>query len=234
MKVRSVALAVIVALLVGLVALSALASASSVPIVPVVRCPTTGFLPAGVKSGVPSRIDVLGRPSSVRGLDAYTNFEEFLIGPAGMRCSGAVGADGNGSITVWPIGRPAPTQHAHGDGLTLFLDPACASCRAAEACPFLPKLAASVGFPCSTTSIPKGEGVYHLNADATDFEDPPGVPGDGWPSGGPDPANGLVGVNVGQGSAVYRATCTLPASEHRICTISLNDVLAGYGQTPPP
>ena len=73
----------------------------------------------------------------------------------------------------------------------------------------------------------------HLNADATDFEDPPGVAGDGWPSGGPDPANGIVGVNVDQGSAVYRATCTLPASEHRIRTISLNDVLAGYGQTPP-
>jgi hypothetical protein len=231
MNVRSVALALTVALLVALVAVSASAVASSGPSVPVVRCPTTGFLPPGAKSRAPSRIGVLGSPSSVRGLAAYTNFEEFLVGPAGMRCSGAVGADGNGNITVWPAGRAARTQHARSDGLTLILDPACASCRAADACPFFPKLAASLGFPCSTTSIPKGEGVYHLNADATDFEDPPGVAGNGWPSGGPDPANGIDGVNVGQASSVYRSTCTLPKSEHGICTISLNDVLARYGQT---
>lgn len=224
-------LAVVVAVSVAVGAASV--SAASGPTVAVVRCATSGFLPPGAKSKTPSRVAVLGAPSSIRGLVAYTNFEEFLVAPAGMRCSGSVGADGNGEILVWPSGYAAPSQHSRYEGLTLRLDPACASCRAADACPFFPTFAASVSFPCSATAIPHGERVYALNSAETTFEDPPGVPGDGWPSGGRDPANGVVGVNASENSSVYRATCTLPASEHSVCTVILNDVLARYGAKPP-
>jgi hypothetical protein len=61
------------------------------------------------------------------------------------------------------------------------------------------------------------------------FEDAPGVAGSGWPSGGSDPANGLVGYDSSEDDAVYRSTCTLPAGDHALCTTSLNDVLRRYG-----
>ena len=222
-------LRMLVVVVLGSMGLGTQAWASPAGSVPVVRCPTT-FGVQGTVRKAPASLVVLGHPSLPRGLDAYTNFEEFLVAPAGMKCSGGVGADGNGGISVWPAGRGPPTQHSHYEGLTLILDPACAGCRAADACPFLPKFAASLSFPCSTAAIPRGEQVYDLNTDTTLFEDPPGVAGDGWPSGGRDPANGIVGVNVDEGSSVYRSTCTLPALDHWMCTVSLNDVLARYGQ----
>jgi hypothetical protein len=228
-RVKPLPMLVVVAL--ASIGLGTQAWASPAGSVPVVRCPTT-FGVQGTARNAPASLVVLGHPSSTRGLAAYTNFEEFLVAPAGMKCSGGVGADGNGSISVWPPGHSPPTQHSHYDGLTLILDPACAGCRAADACPFLPNFAASLSFPCSTGDIPHGEQVYHLNADTALFEDPPGVGGDGWPSGGRDPANGIVGVNVDEGSSVYRSTCTLPAFDHWMCTVSLNDVLARYGQRP--
>jgi hypothetical protein len=62
------------------------------------------------------------------------------------------------------------------------------------------------------------------------FEDPPGIAGSGWPSGGADPANGVVGlVGSPENELVYRSTCTLPASEHAICTASQNDLISRYG-----
>jgi hypothetical protein len=206
----------------------AAAATSSSGVVPVVRCPTVFAIPSEARKP-PASVVVLHDPSSTHGLVAYTNTELFLIGPAGMQCSGFLAVDGGTNLFVWPRGAGKPTQHSHSRALSLMVDPACASCRAEDGCPFFPKFAASLSFPCANGRPPEGEGVYALSADATTFEDPPGVAGDGWPSGGPDPANGIVGVNPSQDSSVYRATCTLPQSEHSICTVSLNDVFDRYG-----
>jgi hypothetical protein len=151
-----------------------------------------------------------------------------------MKCSGIVGEDSCSDLVVWPKGITKPASHSRSDGITLTVYPLCASGRAAIACPFFPRLAASLTFPCSTTSLPPEEHEYVIDANATTFQDPPGVPGDGWPSGGPDPANGIVGINPNQESLVYRATCTLPKSETWICTVSLNDVFDRYGVNPTP
>ena len=195
--------------------------------VPVIRCPTR--FGAQQKVVWPRKITARGSPSSVRGLVAYSNSQVFLIGPAGLACSGIVAVDGGQLVTTWPRGHAAPRQHTRSDGQTLWLDPACAGCKAADACPFFRTLAASLGFPC-THGVATGERVYHLSSRITLFEDPPGVAGSGWPSSGPDPANGVVGL---QGNPafplVYRSTCTLPASQHRTCTVSLNDVITRYG-----
>ena len=180
----------------------------------------------------PTNVAVLGHPSSTRGLIAYTNTWDFLVGPAGMACSGEVGADGGSTLTVWPRGRPAPTVHAHEPGLTLFIEPACVGCKAFEACPFFSQFAVTEQMPCPS-GIPPGERAYGLTPHATLFEDPPGVAGDGWPSGGSYPANGIVGDGSAASDPVYRATCTLPASEHAICTVSLNDVFGRYGLLSP-
>jgi hypothetical protein len=206
-------------------------SATSARRVAVFKCPTTfGITPQ--QQSVPTSLNVLGAPRSTSGLVAYTNTEAFLVAPAGMACSGTVAADGGQQIIVWPKGSSTPSQHSQTDGLTLSLDPACASCKASDACPFLVSVAKSLGFPC-TTDVPAAESVDRLSAQLIAFEDPPGLAGDGWPSSGPDPANGVLGVSGSANQAwrgsVFRSTCTLPASEHALCTTVLNDVIARYG-----
>jgi hypothetical protein len=195
--------------------------------VPVVRCKTV----FGIQNRVvwPSSVRVLHAPASVKGLVAYSNSQLVLIGPAGMDCSGIVATDGGSQVVAWPYGHARPGQHSRGDGLTLTIDPACASCKADDACPFFTALATSEGFPCSA-GIPAGEQVHRVGSDLAEFEDPPGVAGSGWPSGGADPANGVVGLaGPANNRLVYRSTCTLPAAEHAVCTVGLNDVLSRYG-----
>lgn len=196
------------------------------PTVPTVRC-RTEFGASPPPTRIPSRVAVRGGPRSVDGIVAYTNRVLFLIAPAGMACSGLDAADGGSVLLLWRHGEHKPTQHSHQAGLSLTLDPACSSCRAEEACPFFPALARQLDFPCIAT-VPTREVVDHISRRLILFQDPPGVPGDGWPSGGPDPANGLVGITP-RYDEVYRATCTLPASRHQACTTSLNDVISRYG-----
>ena len=202
------------------------AGVASARSVRVVRCRTEfGVAPGNV--AVPSRLVVRGSPRSTAGLVAYTNTNLFLIGPAHMACSGEVGADGNSTVLVWQRGQGSPRPHSHGRALSLTLDPACAFCRAVEACPFFPSFASKLGFPC-TSRIPRAETVTYLSPHAYDFVDPPGVRGDGWPSGGHYPADGVVGITR-KYEEVYRSTCTLSARKGGTCAVSLNDVLARYG-----
>jgi hypothetical protein len=194
--------------------------------VDVVRCPTQ-FGVAGPAPRTPATINVSS--SSTRGLVAYTNTASYLVAPRGMRCSGGVGADSTSLIVVWPRGQARPGIHARTDGLTLLLDPACVGCQAGDACPFFRALARRLSFPCSS-GIPAGERVSRPAPTLALFEDPPGVAVSGWPSGGPDPANGVVGsTGTASDVLVYRSTCTLPAREHAICTMSLNDLIRRYG-----
>jgi hypothetical protein len=197
--------------------------------IPVVRCRTVS-VPG---SSLPSRLRVLGSPRTVAGLVAYTNTELFLVGPARMSCSGVISQDGGTKLLVWPRGKRLPQQDSDEDGITLVSAPVCAGCQAEYACPFFAAFARRLGFPC-TTGIPSREKVTRPNPHLVLFQDPRGVAGDGWPSGGPDPANGTVLI---QGSlkpgprerSVYRSTCTLPAIDNAICTVSLNDTIARYG-----
>jgi hypothetical protein len=194
----------------------------------VVRCHTTFGVTPG-KLTLPSRVRVYGAaPSAASHLVAYTNTEMFLIGPAGMACSGIVAADGGSQITVWSIGKAAPARHSAGEGLTLTLDPACASCRADDACPFFRSFAAGLGFPC-TSGVSAGERVDRLSSQVVYFTDAPGLAGDGWPSGGYFPADGLAGIRGSATSGtVFRTTCTLPMAKSAVCAISLLNVLRSY------
>jgi hypothetical protein len=98
---------------------------------------------------------------------------------------------------------------------------------AVAACPFFPAYAAKLGFPCMS-GIPSGEIITRPSSNVALFEDPPGVVGDGFPSGGGDPANGIDGIK-GRYGQQYSATCTLPERDHTPCTVILNDALARYG-----
>ena len=209
-------------------ALLATTSSGAAPVmIPVARCATV-FGAGGPPRHVPSTVEV-SASGPTHGLVAYTNTEIFLIAPRGLRCSGLVAADGGSEVIAWAPGAPKPTLHSHGIGLTLNIDPACAGCKADDACPFFTALASTLGFPCSL-GVPPKELVSRPRADLALFEDPPGVAGSGWPSGGHYPANGVVGTRGSpRDGSVYRSTCTLPAAEHAICTESLDDVIARYG-----
>jgi hypothetical protein len=215
-----------VALCAALLATNA-AGAATVRI-PVVRCATV-FGVSGPARHVPGTVAITGG-GPTHGLVAYTNTELFLIGPRGLRCSGIVAADGGSQVIAWAAGQPKPGLRSHGVGLTLTIDPACAGCRAADACPFFTAFARTLGFPCGD-GVPAGEIVTRRSPSLALFEDPPGVVGSGWPSGGPYPANGVVGTRGSPAgdALVYRSTCTLPSADHAICSESLNDVIARYG-----
>ncbi len=219
-------------LVTGLVCLGAAsahirATSSRAVSVAVVRCPTRMGI-TGSHRRVPTRITLDEPPSSATHLVAYTNTEDFLVGPAGMACSGAIGVDGTATILAWPQGSPEPRRHSHGAGLSLSVDPDCVGCQAELACPFFTAFARSLGFPCTDT-IPSRERVDRIDTDLVSYQDPPGVSGDGWPSGGVDPANGVValfGPRVrGRPEEVMSATCTLPAAASPVCTTSLNDAI---------
>lgn len=224
MTARALRIASVLALLAAVIASAAGAATTRIP---VVRCPTL-FGISGNHPRVPATLAV-DAAGPTHGLVAYTNTGIFLIAPRGLRCSGIVAVDGGTQVVVWAAGGRKPQLHSRGIGLTLTVDPACASCRADDACPFFTALARQAGFPC-TAGIPAGERVLRPSRAVALFEDPPGVRGSGWPSGGPFPANGVVGTLPSSTEAVvYRATCTLPAADHAICTESLDDVVARYG-----
>ena len=191
----------------------------------VIRCPTR----SGLSGPLPATPPSIGVHRSAGRLVAYTNSESYLLAPGGMSCSGLAATDGGSQLIVWPKGDPRPGLHTHAAGLTLTVIPACVGCKAQEVCPFFGAYARRLGFPCSTQPA-QDERVVKLRPNAIAFEDPPGVAGAGWPSGGPYAANGVVGYTEAPDEGhVYRATCTLPASEHRVCTASLNDVISRYG-----
>lgn len=193
----------------------------------VLRCPTEYGVSEPAPS-VPAMVPV-SSAAAAGGLIAYTNTQVYLLGPRNMSCAGEVAADGGSQVIVWPQGDNRPAEHSASDGLTLRVDPACAGCKAADACPFFTTLARELGFPC-TSSIPAGESVSRPSPNLALFEDDPGVEGSGWPSGGSDPANGVVGIaGTSRENTVYRATCTLPSIQHSVCTTILNYVIGRYG-----
>ncbi len=78
--------------------------------------------------------------------------------------------------------------------------------------------------------MPAGEHVHRLSSRVVYFADAPGLPGDGWPSGGNYPATGLAGVqDSATDAAVYRTTCTLPMAQSATCEATLLNVLRRYG-----
>jgi serine/threonine protein kinase len=83
--------------------------------------------------------------------------------------------------------------------------------------------------PACNTSPPAQEEVTMLSGSVAAFEDPAGVRGTGVPSGGANPANGILTYASGAATpASYLSTCTLPEHDHSLCTAVLNDVLKRY------
>jgi hypothetical protein len=86
-----------------------------------------------------------------------------------------------------------------------------------------------LGKACTPASVTK-EHVVRISAVAMVFQDPPGVAGVGFPSGGQNPANGVALYQPKPTEpTAYLATCTLPASQQDLCTAVLNHFVATFG-----
>lgn len=200
----------------------------------VVACPTS-FAVGGEQSITPPPSMVVALPNDLKGQVAVyadeANVME-LIGPKGWSCNAGYGANGSGGVTIYePSEGPPdyqstqPTEEAIQGAVT-----ACLSCRESQACPLFGAAAADYqrdqGSPCPS-SRPSSESVDQLSPGVVAFQDPPGVKGDGSPSGGDYSANGVMTYYADSPS--WLETCTLPYSQHALCTAVLNTFVSWYG-----
>jgi hypothetical protein len=209
--------------LVTMLVAAAGSSASNASEVVVAQCPTTYGIHESPPR-LPSHVAVSASPSATAGLSAYSNGVLVVLAPHGWDCHAIVGADGSASMIVaagstTDVKQPAiTTNFADTPGTAASL--ACSLFASASH-----QLPAGVRCPVRE---PRRERTTAVSTHTVDFTDPPDVRGDGRPSGGSDPARGLI-VFVAASSDftgyAFTATCALPAREAAICRTILGDAL---------
>jgi hypothetical protein len=217
---------VISALVVGAAVFAVVTSAApaaTATSVPVRHCPTSSGA-GGPAPSLPRQVVVSAPSASVAGLAAFANGYLTVLAPSGWHCSSQVGGDGSVGMTVAPSGsgtlrEPAITAAYFGTS--------------GEAAEYVCDLFAAADGALPVKPCPKHapteELITHLNRRTVAFEDPAGVSGDGAPSGGADPANGVrVFVKASASAEGYALgeTCTLPETEHALCTVVLDNFLS--------
>ncbi|MGP8059041.1 MAG: DUF4850 domain-containing protein [Acidimicrobiales bacterium] len=159
-----------------------------------------------------------------------------LLGPRGWNCSANIDADGSGGVQIYPVGQPDPMgqpfQSSSAQAIVGSQTSACEGCRETQACPLFATAAADYQTDYQMTcpqTRPPAEQVTPISDGVVGFYDPPGTAGDGNPSGGPYPANGVMTYQSGNDNGSWLDTCTLPASDHALCTAVLNQFVDWYG-----
>lgn len=210
-------------------------SAGSV-MLPSVECPTTFGID---KPGPPRPLSLLPEiPESTTSLASYTDKLHFVVvaAPVGWNCHAIDAADGNASVLVTPPGT-SPTTFSQPfirdtrEGVGAYI--------ASRGTGSVPDLLCAVmpdvidphwsGRPCP--SRPAAELVLRDNPVAAEFYDPPGIVGDGAPSGGSYRAMGRVIDLPAPGSTSDGAasvTCTLPQPDAGVCDVIIVS-FAPYG-----
>lgn len=214
---------------------------------PVVTCPTTFALstPPSTSAPLPTseEVSVPGILATELAVYSDTDGLMMLLAPKGWTCSAAYGADGGGGVAVYPPGESIP-QSAFGAGWALSpgssseavvgsQTSACQGCEMGQACPLFTIASSdyqsSFGRACPKNR-PALETVDEITAGVVVFEDPPGVTGDGNPSGGKYSANGVMTYYSKSDNGSWIDTCTLPEEEKALCKAALNDFIDLYGQ----
>ena len=164
-----------------------------------------------------------------------------VVGPAGWQCTASYGADGSGGVVVYPPGEsvlesPGEMWHVSGGSTVEAVlgseTSACQGCAVGQACPLFAAAArdyqSDFGRPCPVARSPH-EQTFMTGTGVVGFEDPPGVAGDGAPSGGRYPANGVMTYYPESADGSWVETCTLPVPEHGLCTDALDAFVSAYG-----
>ncbi len=197
--------------------------------VPVASCPTSlGIDRPAVP--LPRSRPVAVPKALAAGLTVYADNQGVMevLGPKGWSCTAAIGADGSGGVTVYPpaAGPSSPVAIIGSE------TSACVGCTISQACPLFPSAAKAYSsqFGQACPARPDAETVTPIATGIVAFQDPPGVKGDGQPSGGQYPANGVMTYHPSAPDGSWQETCTLPASKKNICTTALNTFVSWYGQ----
>jgi len=208
---------------------------------PVVSCPTTLADPAPTPVALPSSRPVAVSAAPAAGLAVYADTLGVmaLVGPKGWDCAAAYATDGSGGLVIYPPGAPKPRSpnsvwklgQTTAMGIYGTESSACYACTLGQACPLFAAAAKTfrsyLGHECKTR--PVAETVTPISGGIVAFEDPPGVHGDGMPSGGKYPANGVMTYHPGAADGSWLETCTLPDSDKTECTAILNTFIVWYG-----
>jgi hypothetical protein len=209
---------------------------------PVVRCPTSLGAAHPAVSLPRSRPVPVPRALAAR-LSVYADDQGImaLVGPKGWHCAAFYGADGSGGIVVYPSGQAVPRFWTAGWRLTRTSavvaitgseSSACYGCTLAQACPLFAAAARAwrSAFGSACPARPAAETVVSIGAGIVAFEDPPGVEGDGLPSGGRYSADGVLTYHPDAPDGSWRETCTLPGSDKPECTAVLDTFVSWYGR----
>lgn len=189
------------------------------------RCPTFSGVELAQTPLNPTTVVPMSRVLGLT-LTAYRDSAgTTLVAPNGYRCKAGIGTDGSETIEAYPKSLPVspsnglpPNLHT-GPGVSLQSTPACQGCIASTICSLLPnaKVVREYRNEGALQCRPKPvrEQVGRFGQNAVVFTDPPGVSGQGNPSGGSYPAYGVLAYSTYTGST--EVTCTLPRPEAEIC-----------------
>ena len=209
---------------------------------PLVTCPTTNAGSQSTPSPLPTTIALTVPKDLANQLAVYSDNAGMmqLIAPRGWECTASFGNDGTGGVDVYPAGgaipgdtpfTPSPAEAVVGSETS-----GCVSCTYGQACPLFAAAAAAIqsqtGVSCAAYSLPSGESMEQISPSVVGFEDLPNVAGDGIPSGGPYPANGVMTYYPTTESGhdgSWLDTCTLPYNQSQLCTVALNAFVQMYG-----
>jgi hypothetical protein len=162
-----------------------------------------------------------------------------LLAPRGWDCAASFGADGSSQESVTPHGEDLPQSDelpsgSHVEAIVGTQNGGCEGCAASQACPFFSAADQADPLDCFDASPPSREKVTPLSSNIVGFVDPPGLAGDANPSGGAYPANAVMTYthdpagSSGNAWSSWLETCTLPSSQHTLCTAVLDDFASRY------
>ena len=164
-----------------------------------------------------------------------------MLAPRGWSCSAQYGADGSGGVAVYPAGEHVPSDWGAAWKLSASLPvravfgsqtSACEECAEGQACALFVSAAEDFrihfGRPCPRTR-PATETTTQLSASVAAFTDPAGVSGNGNPSGGRYPADGVMTYYREHTPGSRTETCTPPPADRDLCTTALNYFVNSYG-----
>ena len=207
---------------------------------PVDTCDTT-YGDTNPNTPPPSTMQVT-LPSSMSGTSlsyyALGNNQYSVLAPTGWDCSESVSADGSSGMTVVPPSEAnaleansQPSASSMPEAIYVTNNGACQGCGYSQASAIFAQAdtqyANSLG---GCTAPPAGEKDTTLTSTVVAFLDPPGVSGTGQPSGGSNPANGVITFTLTNGNQANSdlMTCELPDTDHQLCTATLNDFIQRY------
>jgi hypothetical protein len=147
-----------------------------------------------------------------------------LVGPAEWDCSATVGADGVSSLAIYPPNTLARfgvlPSTSKVQEITGNQNGGCVGCGIMQACPlFSNARELAAGLPCPAKA--RLEKMTWISGHTAEFVDPPGVHGDGNPSGGAYISYGVLEFDASRDRTSWLTTCDLQSKYQGVCAADL-------------